>query len=286
VSEDYYPTREQLGSFFGKDWRLMQAFEALFRRAGSAGATFVSGDLKVTATTATQSGWLDCDGSIVSRNTYPDLFNAIGETWGAGDGVSTFQLPDYRGRTVIGADGVTYETGDYGGAASVTLSTAQLPAHSHGVTDPGHTHTFTGVAHTHTFTGVAHNHGVTDTGHSHGVTDPTHTHGVTDPGHVHTSLVAANTNTAGAAAGDATAGDTGSATTGVTVNAAATGVTVNSNTTGLTVNNATATGSNDNTTATGSNASSATGITTQNTGSGDAVDILPPFAVARVLIKT
>lgn len=48
-------------------------------------------------------GWLECDGSAVSRTTYAALFAAIGTTWGVGDGSSTFNLPDLRGRTPIGA---------------------------------------------------------------------------------------------------------------------------------------------------------------------------------------
>ncbi len=42
-------------------------------------------------------GWLNCDGSVVSRTTYADLFSVIGTTFGAGDGSTTFKLPDYRG---------------------------------------------------------------------------------------------------------------------------------------------------------------------------------------------
>ena len=45
------------------------------------------------AGTALQEGWLDCDGSAVSRTMYPDLFAAIGTTWGAGDGSTTCNLP-------------------------------------------------------------------------------------------------------------------------------------------------------------------------------------------------
>lgn len=47
-------------------------------------------------------GWLICDGSTVSRTTYPELFDAIGINWGEGDGSTTFNLPDLRGRSAIG----------------------------------------------------------------------------------------------------------------------------------------------------------------------------------------
>ncbi|MCO5157601.1 MAG: tail fiber protein [Aquamicrobium sp.] len=49
-------------------------------------------------------GWLVCDGREVSRSTYSRLFAAIGTTWGAGNGVSTFNLPDLRGEFIRGAD--------------------------------------------------------------------------------------------------------------------------------------------------------------------------------------
>jgi microcystin-dependent protein len=48
------------------------------------------------------SGWLLCDGSAVSRVTYKDLFDAIGTTWGVGDGATTFNLPDGRGKALLG----------------------------------------------------------------------------------------------------------------------------------------------------------------------------------------
>jgi phage-related tail fiber protein len=51
------------------------------------------------------SGWLLCDGSAVSRTTYASLFAAIAITHGGGDGVATFNLPDYRGRFLRGVDG-------------------------------------------------------------------------------------------------------------------------------------------------------------------------------------
>lgn len=49
------------------------------------------------------TGWLECDGSAVSRTTYADLFAAISTTWGVGDGSTTFNLPDMRGKVAIGS---------------------------------------------------------------------------------------------------------------------------------------------------------------------------------------
>ncbi|WON82301.1 MULTISPECIES: phage tail protein [Chromobacterium] len=52
----------------------------------------------------TPPGWLKCDGSLVSRGTYPGLFAVIGTTYGAGDGSTTFNLPDLRGEFIRGWD--------------------------------------------------------------------------------------------------------------------------------------------------------------------------------------
>jgi microcystin-dependent protein len=57
------------------------------------------------------SGWLECDGSEVSRTTYAALYTAIADTWGDGDGATTFNLPDMRGKTIIG-DGTGTTTED------------------------------------------------------------------------------------------------------------------------------------------------------------------------------
>lgn len=83
-------------------------------------------------------GWLICDGSAVDRITYAQLFNAIGTTYGAGDGSTTFNLPDLRGRVPIGQSS-SYALGAKGGAATHTLTAAQIPAHTHGSAG-AHTH--------------------------------------------------------------------------------------------------------------------------------------------------
>jgi microcystin-dependent protein len=97
--------------------------------------------------TSTPTGWLLCDGTAVSRSTYSALFTAIGTTYGTGDGSSTFNIPDLRGRTVCGKDnmggsaanrltsGSTIDgstLGTAGGGQTHTLSQAQLPSHRHG----------------------------------------------------------------------------------------------------------------------------------------------------------
>ena len=80
-------------------------------------------------------GYLLCDGSAVNRTTYARLFAAIGTTWGAGNGSTTFNLPDGRGRTLIGAgtgSGLTERTlGETLGEESHVLITDEMPAHDH-----------------------------------------------------------------------------------------------------------------------------------------------------------
>ncbi len=116
------------------------------------------------AGTAAPTGWLLCDGSPVSRTTYSTLYAITGTAYGAGNGISTFNIPDMRGRTAFGRDNMGGTTagrltgayglnglilGSGGGAQSKTLTTAELPTHTHtlslaGVTgsDGLHTHNY------------------------------------------------------------------------------------------------------------------------------------------------
>ena len=88
------------------------------------------------------SGWVLADGSAVSRATYPELFSSIGVTYGAGDGSTTFNVPNLKGRTIVGQDSAQTEfdvLGETGGANSVALTTAQMPSHTHTVSSHAHT---------------------------------------------------------------------------------------------------------------------------------------------------
>jgi len=95
------------------------------------------------------SGFLECDGSAVSRTTYSALFAIVGTTYGSGDGSSTFNLPDLQDNVIIGKSNnkalgstgganATANAGNIAGStANATLSTGQLPSHSHPGKSPG-----------------------------------------------------------------------------------------------------------------------------------------------------
>jgi len=80
-------------------------------------------------------GWLLCNGNNVLRATYPVLFATIGTTYGAGDGTTTFTLPDMRGKVSVAAGagaGLTNRVlGAVGGEENHTLTVNEIPAHTH-----------------------------------------------------------------------------------------------------------------------------------------------------------
>lgn len=75
-------------------------------------------------------GFLICDGEAYSRDDYAELFEAIGTTYGEGDGTTTFNVPDLQTRVPVGA-GVDYELGEVGGEAEHTLTVNEMPSHNH-----------------------------------------------------------------------------------------------------------------------------------------------------------
>ena len=104
-------------------------------RAAKAGGLSPTGSLSAFAGADAPEGWLLCDGSAISRRDYADLFDVIGTTWGVGDGSTTFNLPDPRGRALIGVGAGSMLTAralaDVGGAETHTLVIGEIPSHAH-----------------------------------------------------------------------------------------------------------------------------------------------------------
>jgi len=110
-----------------------------------AGGDVAVGSIVLYAGATAPPGYLICDGAAVSRVDYSHLFTAIGTVWGAGDGSTTFNLPDLRGRVPLGAGQGTGLTNRAMaaklGAETVQLTLPEVPAHQHDMTHdhPGST---------------------------------------------------------------------------------------------------------------------------------------------------
>jgi microcystin-dependent protein len=87
------------------------------------------GEIRMFAGNFGPAGWMFCEGQLLPISEYETLFNLIGTTYG-GDGQSTFALPDLRGRVPIHF-GNGFTLAENGGVEQVTLTTSQIPAHSH-----------------------------------------------------------------------------------------------------------------------------------------------------------
>lgn len=110
----------------------------------------LTGEIKMWGTASAPTGYLMCNGQTVSRSTYSGLFAIIGTTFGAGDGSTTFTLPNYTNRMPVGA-GSAYALAATGGSADAIV-----------------------ISHTHTYSGTT---GGTSNGHTHAASDSGHTHG-------------------------------------------------------------------------------------------------------------
>ena len=114
-----------------------------------------TGAVSAFAGSTAPTDWLLCYGQAVSRTTYSGLFAVISTTYGVGDGSTTFNVPDLRGRVVAGYDSMGGSSanrltdqsggldgdvlGDTGGSETHTLTTTEMPAHTHGLLPMGNT---------------------------------------------------------------------------------------------------------------------------------------------------
>ena len=125
----------------------------------------MTGTVAMWPTVTPPGGWLTCDGSAVSRTQFPALFAILSTSWGAGDGSSTFNLPDMRDCFPVGAS-TAKPLASTGGAATHTNTIAEMALHSHAITDVSHIHPDGG--HTHSAATGSHTHA--DAGHAHSYT--------------------------------------------------------------------------------------------------------------------
>jgi len=94
--------------------------------------------------TAAPTGFLACDGSPVSRTIYAALFAAIGTTWGSGDGVNTFNVPDLRGAFLRGSGTSALDPSSPRSVGSFQAEAYASHTHSNTLSDAGHSHTVFG----------------------------------------------------------------------------------------------------------------------------------------------
>jgi|GEM_PF-1650718 len=168
-----------------------------------------AGTIRMTAASVEPDGWLFLNGQLVEERLYPDLAEIFGATGGY------ITLPDYSDRIAMGAGALVSLNGT-AGAATVTLTTTELPTHNHAVADKGHTHGATDKGHGHGFQAQSHTHEVTESAHTHTINDPGHTHaGIAKSTAVNQSADGGDHNTPAS-------GATNSATTGISVNSATT----------------------------------------------------------------
>lgn len=139
--------------------RTMQQIQSSVPRSVYDIATQITAGLPIAsvipyAGAAAPTGWLMADGTAVSRETYADLFEVIGTDYGAGDGSTTFNLPNLKGRVPVGQDSSQSEfntLGKTGGTKTHTLTVDQMPSHAHST--PSHSHSFSGSdSHSHSMT--------------------------------------------------------------------------------------------------------------------------------------
>jgi microcystin-dependent protein len=111
-----------------------QELELYLSSLGGSGSS-PSGSLTAFAGATAPTGWLICDGSVVSQTTYASLYAVVGSTYNTGgEGAGNFRLPNMKGRVIVGRDASDSDfnvLGETGGAKTHTLTTTEMPSHIH-----------------------------------------------------------------------------------------------------------------------------------------------------------
>jgi microcystin-dependent protein len=238
-------------------------------RLASVNGGIPAGVISQFAGSTAPTGYLLCEGQSISTVTYAGLFAAIGYSYG-GSG-SSFVVPNLKGRIPVGRDATQTEfdaLGESGGAKTHTLTSAEMPSHTH--LQDSHNHT----QNSHNHTQNSHNH--TQDAHGHGTASTSlqgsHQHG-------HSAVLGTFQSARGTAATNVNHPESVTST-GVTTSS---GAHVHSVTVAnATATNQAATATNNATTAT----NNATTATNQNTGGGGAHNNLQPYIVVNYIIKT
>jgi microcystin-dependent protein len=134
--------------------RVFIYYDSFWIEVGASASSTPVGTVTSFAGSTAPSGWLLCSGQTISRTTYAGLFAVLGTTYGVGDNSTTFNIPDLRGRTVAGEDdmggtaanrltsggsGINgIALGATGGSQTHTLSSAEMPSHTHTQNAHGH----------------------------------------------------------------------------------------------------------------------------------------------------
>ena len=95
------------------------------------------GTITIFSGSTIPENYLVCDGSAISRHDYSELFSVIGDTYGSGDGSTTFNLPNMMENVPVGTS-QNHALGETGGASGITLIEDNLPLHSHIIPKHGH----------------------------------------------------------------------------------------------------------------------------------------------------